>query len=139
MATPDIELGMPMDQLMVLAICGVVVLLGLFVLLAWVRSWGIRMKKEGGACGGLDLEHLRRQREAGEIRPEEYDAICGCLTADPPARLRLGKARLRRGEARPAGKTASGSPRDAKRSGGLAERPIINDTGDEPERSSTDG
>ena len=111
MATPDIELGMPMDQLMALAMCGVVVLLGLFVLLAWVRSWGIRMKKEGGACGGLDLEHLRRQRDAGEIRPEEYDAICARLTTAQSAR--------------PAEKTVSGSLRDAKRSGGLAERPII--------------
>ena len=121
---PDVEFALPTDW-MVLVMGGMAGLLVLFALLAHLRSWGMRLQKEGGACGGLDLECLKRQCEAGDIRPDEHEAICARLTAAQSAR--------------PAGKTASRSLRDAKRSGGLAERPIINDTGGEPERSSTDG
>jgi len=117
MATPDIELGMPMDEVIALAMGGVVILLGLFALLAWVRSWGIRMKKEGGACGGLDLEHLRRQRDAGDIRSEEYEAIRAHLAGAPSGP--------------PSSAQADASDAPSERS--------INDIGGEPERNSADG
>ena len=120
---PDVEFALPTNW-MVLVMGGMAGLLVLFALLAHLRSWGMRLQKEGGACGGLDLECLKRQCEAGDIRPDEYEAICARLTTAPSAR--------------PAGKTASQGLGEAGSGGAPSER-SINDTGGEPERSSTDG
>jgi len=75
MDAPDLDLGFSPDQLMALAVLGLAGVLAVFALLALVRLWSARMQKGGGGCGGLDAEELRRQRDAGEISQEEYDAI----------------------------------------------------------------
>jgi len=68
---------------------GALGLAGVFVLLMLVRLWGWRTQKRGGACGGIDLDALRRQYMAGEISEEEYEAvrrsIVGAEQETPPA------------------------------------------------------
>ena len=67
---------------------GIVALVVLFVILALVRLWGLRMQTKSGACGGIDLEELKRQRDAGEIAQEEYDAVCAGLADGGPAKAK---------------------------------------------------
>ena len=76
----------PMHQLMPILVCGIVGLVVIFVLMALVRLWGLRMQTKAGGCGGLDLDELRRQRDAGEISAEEYDAVFGSVAGSRPAR-----------------------------------------------------
>ena len=78
METSD-TLVVPMRWMMVLIIGGVGALLAVFVVLAVVRLWGLRVQTKGGAAGGLNIEELRRQRDAGRISPEEYDAVRASL------------------------------------------------------------
>jgi hypothetical protein len=76
METPESVGGFSVDQAVALAAYGVLVLLALFVLLGLARWWGLRAKKPGHEPStGLNLAELKRQREAGEITPEEYKAI----------------------------------------------------------------
>ncbi|MCX5677480.1 MAG: SHOCT domain-containing protein [Planctomycetota bacterium] len=77
MEPPEVKTVMSPDQLMALVMVCVVALLAIFVLLAWVRMWGQRVQKQGGGCGSLDIEAVRRQRDAGEITQEEFDRILG--------------------------------------------------------------
>jgi len=77
MEPPKIETVMPPGQLMALVIVCVAALLVIFVILALVKMWGHRMQKKGGPGGGLDVEALRRMRDAGEISPREFDIIVG--------------------------------------------------------------
>ena len=73
--------GISADRLMALAVCGVLALLVLFLLLGLARWWGLRAKKPGHEpTTGLNLAELKRQREAGEIAPEEYKAIYARLS-----------------------------------------------------------
>jgi hypothetical protein len=74
------------NQMMAMALFGLMALVALFALAALVRRWGRRMQKGGGTGGGLDLKELLRQRDAGLIRPEEYEAIAGRLAGrDKPS------------------------------------------------------
>ena len=68
--------GFSVDQAVVLVTYGVLALLALFILLGLARWWGLRAKKPGyEPTTGLNLAELKRQRDAGEITPEEYKAI----------------------------------------------------------------
>jgi len=82
MASFDIEYdSVPhWTTIVMIAIVGLGILFGT---LAAVRGWGLRMQKPHGASGGLDLEHLRCQRQAGEISQEEYDAVRSRLAGRP--------------------------------------------------------
>ena len=79
MDTPPVEYNFSANQLMALVFVCVAALLVIFILLAMVRMWGQRMQNEGGGCGGLDLDALRRQRDTGEISQKEYDRIVGSI------------------------------------------------------------
>lgn len=85
MESPE-TIVMPVSRLMPILVCGIVGLVVIFVLMALVRLWGLRMQTKTGGCGGLDLDELRRQRDAGEISPEEYDAVYGSVAGSRPAR-----------------------------------------------------
>jgi len=122
MEPPEVETVMSPDQLMALAMVCVVALLAIFVLLALVRMWGQRIQKQGGGCGGLDIEAIRRQRDAGEITQEEFDRILG------------GIAGSRAGAATPSAKAGSKEEKPPARP--------IRDTGEpgtDPDRSDSDG
>jgi len=54
---------------------GTLGLVAVFVLLMLVRLWGWRTQNRGGACGGIDLDVLRRQHLAGDVSTEEYEAV----------------------------------------------------------------
>jgi hypothetical protein len=77
MEPPKVETVMPPGQMMALVIVCVAALLVIFVVLALVRMWGQRMQKKHAPGGGLDVEALRRMRDAGEISPQEFDIILG--------------------------------------------------------------
>jgi hypothetical protein len=82
---------MPMATICVMAL--LVALTPIFVLLALVKMWGLRMQQKRGGCGGLDVESLRRQRDSGEITQEEFDRILGGITGGGPgAAMRPAKA-----------------------------------------------
>jgi len=66
--------------LMVFAVMGVAALGALFVVLILVRYWMQRSAKRSGPGGALDLEHLRRERDAGRITENEYEAIRNRIT-----------------------------------------------------------
>jgi hypothetical protein len=68
------ELSLTPDQLMLIAIFGLVAIVGLFCLTALVRRWGLQMQKPH-PTGGLDITELKRQLLAGVITPEEYETI----------------------------------------------------------------
>jgi len=72
-----------MRQLMPVMLFGIVALVVLFVILALVRLWGLKMQTKSGASGAIDLEDLRRRRDAGEISQAEYEAVCASATGDP--------------------------------------------------------
>ncbi len=74
--------------LMVFAVLGVAALWALFVVLILVRYRMQRSAKRSGPGGALDLEHLRRERDAGRITEEEYEAIRNRMadTGSPAAR-----------------------------------------------------
>jgi hypothetical protein len=82
MEPPKAETVMSPDQLMALAMVCVIALLVIFVLLALVRTWGLRMQQQRGGCGGLDIETLRRQRDSGEITRQEFDRIVAGIAGD---------------------------------------------------------
>jgi hypothetical protein len=100
------------DQLMPMAMVCVMALLVIFVLLALVRMWCQQMQKKGGGCGGLDVEALRRQRDAGEITQEEFDRILGGIAgsgagaAARPARVDSKEDRLPQPPIKEAGEPA---------------------------------
>jgi hypothetical protein len=76
------------DQLMLYAFFGILVLVGLFALLALVRIWSGRMQARDRASANVDLERLKAQLDAGALSPEEYAAIRRRLmgrAADKPA------------------------------------------------------
>ena len=77
--TPDFS------RLLVFAVLAVGALWVLFLVLTIVRYWSLRAQKRGNATGGLDLAALQRQRDAGEISPEEYGRIRGIMTGAGPA------------------------------------------------------
>jgi len=68
------------QHLMPVMLFGILALVALFVVLALVRLWGLKMQTKSGACGGIDLEDLRRRRDAGEISQAEYEAVCASAT-----------------------------------------------------------
>ena len=72
--TPDF------GRLLVFTVLAVGALWVLFLVLTIVRYWSQRAQKRGNASGGLDLETLQRQRDAGNICQEEYERICGIMT-----------------------------------------------------------
>ena len=121
MDTPPVEYNFSANQLMALVIVCVAALLVIFVILALVKMWGQRMQKKGGPCGGLDVEALRRMRDAGEISPQEFDIILG------------GIAGSRGGVAAASAKTGSGEEQPPA-------QPIKNEENPpRRERSNTDG
>ena len=61
-------------QLMAVAIFGAMAMVALFALAVMVRRWGRQMQRPHPS-GGLDLAGLQRQREAGLISEEEFEAI----------------------------------------------------------------
>jgi len=65
-----------MQPLMPVMLVGIVGLVVLFTILGLVRLWGLKMQSKSGACGGIDLEDLRRRRDAGEMTQAEYEAVC---------------------------------------------------------------
>ena len=73
------------DQLMLYGFFGILVLAGLFMLLALVRIWSGRMQARDRASAGMDLERLKAQLDAGALSPEEYAAIRGRLLGEKPA------------------------------------------------------
>jgi uncharacterized membrane protein len=85
MDPPKAETVMSPDQVMALAMVCVVALLAIFVLMALVRMWGQRMQAKGSGCGGLDIEAISRQRDAGEITQEEFDRILGGIAGSRQA------------------------------------------------------
>jgi hypothetical protein len=78
------EFDLTLNQVMAIALCGVVVLIALYLLAAWVRRWGKQMPKSD-PLGGLDLAELKRQREQGLITPEEFETISRGLAGKPKA------------------------------------------------------
>ena len=72
-------------RLMVFVVLAVGALWALFLVLTAVRYWSQRAQKRGNATSGLDLEALERQRDAGNIRQEEYERIRGTMTGARPA------------------------------------------------------
>ena len=76
MAPPEPVIEWPdFRALMVFAILGVTALWALLVVLILVRYWMHRSAKRAGPGGGLDLEHLRHQRDAGRLTQGEYEAV----------------------------------------------------------------
>ena len=69
-----------MRQLMPVMLFGIVALVVLFVILALVRLWGLKMQTKPGASSAIDLEDLRRRRDADEISQAEYEAVRARLT-----------------------------------------------------------
>jgi hypothetical protein len=65
-----------MQPLMPVMLVGIVGLVVLFIILGLVRLWGLKMQSKSGACGGIDLEDLRRRRDAGEMTQAEFEAVC---------------------------------------------------------------
>jgi hypothetical protein len=63
------------SSLIVFAILGVAALWALFLVLILVRYRMQRSAKRPGPDAGLDLEHLRRERDAGRLTQEEYEAV----------------------------------------------------------------
>ncbi len=124
MESPEVVL-MPMSRLMPILVSCVAGLLLVFIVMALVRLWGLRMQAKPGACGGLDVDELRRQRDAGEITHEEFDAVCGSLAGNRPDPAKAGSC------------DAGGPPRTE----GGPQRPI-KDTGadpGDPERTGSNG
>jgi hypothetical protein len=68
-------------DLMLLVYGGVLFVLLVFVVLALVRYWSYRLQHPRKATRGLDLEGLRRQRDAGAITQEEYEAVRAQIVA----------------------------------------------------------
>jgi hypothetical protein len=71
-------------RLMVFTVLAVAALWALFLVLTIVRYWSARAQKRETATGGLDLETLERQRDAGNISQEEYERIRGTMTGASP-------------------------------------------------------
>ena len=69
-----------MERLMPVMLFGIVALVAIFAILALVRTWGQKMQRKSVAYGGIDLEDLRRRRDAGEISQAEYETVCASLT-----------------------------------------------------------
>jgi len=63
------------DQLMLYGFFGILIVVGLFALLALVRVWGGRMRGTNRASAAMDLERLKAQLDAGTLSPEEYATI----------------------------------------------------------------
>lgn len=123
METPDVPetLVLKPHEITALVFFGTAALIGVFTVLAIVRVWASRLQKKPVGCGGIDIEGLRRMRDAGEITPEEFDAVCGAAGAPKAA-------------------PAKEPPRAAD-AGAAPETPINppGSGGEMPERSSRDG
>ncbi len=108
---------------------GTIGFVGLYLALALARLWGWRQQQRGGGCGGIDLDRLRRQRDAGEISQDDYEAVRARIAgADDPANRRTANHAASRAE--PPIEPDS-DPDDA--------HPPDDDDGETPERSRTDG
>jgi hypothetical protein len=87
----------PLREMMPLLMWGTIGLVAVFVILVLVRFWGWRTQRRGGSCGDLDLADLRRRMMAGEISPEEYeavrDAIAGAAGIEPSRHADAGARR----------------------------------------------
>jgi len=70
--------GSPPKDLMLLVYGGVLLV---FVVLALVRYWSYRLQHPREGTHGLDLEGLRRQRDAGTITQEEYETVRAQIAA----------------------------------------------------------
>jgi hypothetical protein len=90
MSDLEFEFGIPVERVMAVAVFALVGIMALFGLLVLVRLWSLRVRKGGGPSGGLDVERLRRQRDAGQISPEEFDAICAGLAGMRPRAAKAG-------------------------------------------------
>ena len=65
----------PLRHMLTILVWGAAGLIVVFLILALVRLWGWKTQQRGGSCGGIDLDDLRRQRMAGKISQEEYEAV----------------------------------------------------------------
>ena len=123
METPDVPetLILKPHEITALVLFGAAALIAIFTVLAMVRVWASRLQKKPPGCGGLDIASLRRLRDAGEITPGEFDAVCGAAGAPKAA-------------------PAKEPPRAAD-AGAAPETPINPPAagGEMPERSSHDG
>ncbi|HUU89824.1 MAG TPA: hypothetical protein VM238_01300 [Phycisphaerae bacterium] len=79
---PPETIEFSMQHLMPVLLFGIVALVVLFVILGLVRLWGLKMQTKSGASGGIDIEDLRRRRDAGEISQAEYEAVCASAAGD---------------------------------------------------------
>ena len=125
----------PVQDMLPVLVLGAAALVVAFVILALARLWGWRTQHRGGSCGGIDLDDLRRQRMAGEISQEEYEAVRASIAGAG-------------GEKADATGEKAGNPPDAPRAEPDAESsiethdadpPDTDTTDDAPERSRTDG
>jgi len=113
-----------------------------FLVLMLVRLWGWRTQKRGGACGGIDLDVLRRQWMAGQISEEEYEAVRRSIAgaepepspAPPAPAASPAPARDAETQAETSIEPDSGEARDHDNCTNDREKP-----GDDPERSKADG
>jgi len=117
-----------------------------FLALALVRLWGMRTQKRGGGCGDVDLARLRRQLMAGEITPEEYEAVRRRLAgaeageAGPPSEA-TGRQSIQADEG-PAGTPDGEAPAGGSLEAPAADRHAPSAGGEDDEtsgRSRTDG
>jgi hypothetical protein len=84
MESPE-TIDFSMEHLMPVMLFGIVALVAIFAILALVRTWGQKMQRNSVAYGGIDLEDLRRRRDAGEISQAEYETVCASMTDGPDA------------------------------------------------------
>jgi len=122
----------PLEAMLPWLVWGTIGLVGIFVALALVRLWGWRQQQRGGACGGIDLDRLRRQRDAGEISQDDYETIrarlAGADARTPPERAADARTPPERAERNDEPSIEPDSDRDGSA-----------DTGETPERSRADG
>ncbi len=76
----------PLRNMLTILVWGAAGLIVVFLILALVRLWGWKTQQRGGSCGGIDLDDLRRQRMAGDISQEEYEAVRAQIAGKKPDR-----------------------------------------------------
>jgi len=133
----------PLRDMLPYLFWGAVGLVVVFVLLGLARLWGWRTAHHGGSCGDVDLDHLRRQRMAGEISEAEYEAVrtrlAGAAAADKEAPKGPAEAPPETSPEEPSD-GPDAEPSDESSINSLDARPPGDASGDDAsERSRTDG
>jgi len=134
-APPVIVPAIPLRQWMGFALAGSLIVFAIFVLLALVRVWGLRMQTRAKTTGNLDLERLRAQHDAGQLSPEEYAAVRRQLVGGAGAAAKPPGAQMQGA----AGQTAAAGPPPAP-DDDASEKPIDppgSDHGDPDKEPST--